>query len=53
MKGSGVGSILLPVLIGFFEDWGGGVGIVEGRFSDPMLELDYLFENHCSKHFKL
>ena len=32
MKGSGVGSILLPVLIGFFEDWGGGVGIGEGRF---------------------
>ena len=27
MKGNGVGSILLPVLIGFFEDWGGGVGI--------------------------
>lgn len=41
------------VLICFFEDWGGGVGIGEGRFWDLMLELDYLFESHCSKHFKL
>lgn len=48
MKGSVGDGVLLPVLICFFEDWGGGVEIGEGRFWDLMLELDYLFENHCS-----
>lgn len=27
MKGSAVDGVSLPVLICFFEDWGGGVGI--------------------------
>ena len=32
MKGSVGDGVLLPVLICFFEDWGGGVEIGEGRF---------------------